>query len=82
MVYIALLAAFLPLHLLSVSHCSVCALLRTLRHLPLAMALRDGTKYNNLMYGVAGRVIEVLSGSHWEHVTTERILDPLDMTDT
>ena len=38
--------------------------------------------YNNLMYGVAGLVIEKLMGCSWEEAVTTRICVPLGMVDT
>ena len=44
--------------------------------------VRGGYAYNNLMYAVAGEVIEAVSGQHWTSFVEENILDPLDMSRT
>ena len=44
--------------------------------------VRGGYAYNNLMYAVAGEVIEAASGQHWTSFVQENILDPLDMKRT
>lgn len=38
--------------------------------------------YSNLAYGLLGRIVERETGSPWEAVVRERILDPLGMTRT
>ena len=44
--------------------------------------VRGGYAYNNLMYTVAGEVVEAVSGKHWTTFVQENILDPLDMQRT
>ncbi len=44
--------------------------------------LRGGFVYQNIMYLVAGKVIEKASGMSWERFVTERIFMPLGMTST
>ena len=40
------------------------------------------TPYDNLLYVVAGQVIEAVAGASWEDVMRQRILDPLQMKQT
>lgn len=44
--------------------------------------LRGGFVYQNIMYLVAGQVIEKASGMSWERFVTERIFGPLGMKNT
>ena len=44
--------------------------------------LRGGFIYQNIMYAVAGEVIEAVSGQPWTAFVKNRILDPLEMTRT
>jgi len=44
--------------------------------------MRSRYAYNNMMFIVAGRVIETITGKSWEQFVTERILTPLAMTKT
>lgn len=44
--------------------------------------LRGGFAYNNLMYAVAGEVIQAVSGVHWTEFVTEHIFKPLEMERT
>jgi len=53
-----------------------------LRYLEPNRDLRAAYQYNNLMYMVAGQVVEELSGQTWERFVTERILEPLKMSRT
>lgn len=50
-----------------------------LRDVPLSYSLRDGFAYQNVMYQVAGEVIEAATGERWEQIIQKRILTPLDM---
>ena len=54
-------------------------LLNRLQHLDYSSDLREKFQYNNLMYGIAGLVIEKASKKTWEHALKSRILDPLGM---
>ena len=47
-----------------------------------AYPLRGGFTYQNIMYAIAGEVIEAVSGKHWTDFVKERIFDPLEMTRT
>ena len=51
-----------------------------LRYIPLATSFRSAYAYDNVLYLVAGEVIEAMSGMSWEDFVTRRILQPLDMT--
>lgn len=51
-----------------------------LRDVPLSYSLRGGFAYQNVMYQVAGEVIEAASGERWEDVIQKRILTPLAMS--
>jgi CubicO group peptidase (beta-lactamase class C family) len=51
-----------------------------LRYIPLATSFRSAYAYDNVLYLVAGEVIETMSGMSWEDFVTRRILTPLGMT--
>jgi len=53
---------------------------RGLRHLPLARGFRSGYAYDNILYLVAGLLIERVSGQSYEDFITARLLRPLGMT--
>ena len=53
-----------------------------LRFIKPASSFRSAFAYDNLLYVVAGQVIEAVSGAPWEEVVRKRILDPLQMTQT
>jgi CubicO group peptidase (beta-lactamase class C family) len=53
---------------------------RRLRHLPLATSFRSAYAYDNVLYTVAGEVIEEIAGQSWEDFVTTRILTPIGMT--
>ncbi|WP_189663347.1 MULTISPECIES: serine hydrolase [unclassified Polaribacter] len=44
--------------------------------------LRGGFIYQNIMYAVAGELIESVSGQHWSEFVENEILKPLEMTRT
>lgn len=52
---------------------------RGLRHLPLARGFRSGYAYDNILYVVAGVLVERVSGQVWEDFVTARLLRPLGM---
>ncbi|MBM3191222.1 MAG: serine hydrolase [Chlamydiae bacterium] len=54
--------------------------LTRLQHLEPTCDLREKFQYNNLMYAVAGLVIERVSGRSWEAFVGDRIFKPLGMT--
>jgi CubicO group peptidase (beta-lactamase class C family) len=53
-----------------------------LRYLEPNRELRAAYQYNNLMYLLAGHIVEQLSGQSWEQFVGERILEPLGMGHT
>ena len=55
-------------------------LCRRIRFLNFSGQFRDSYQYNNLMYGLASHVTEVLGGQTWEELTTTRLFTPLGMT--
>jgi CubicO group peptidase (beta-lactamase class C family) len=55
---------------------------RRLRFIKPATSFRSAFAYDNVLYLVAGQVIEAVSGKSWEQFVTERILQPLGMTST
>ncbi|MCC7034562.1 MAG: serine hydrolase [Acidobacteria bacterium] len=50
-----------------------------LRHLPLATSFRSAYAYDNVLYLVAGEVIEAVSGLSWEEFIRTRILARMGM---
>lgn len=54
-------------------------LLRRFRYLEPSKTFRSAYEYNNLMYVLAGLVIERVSGSSWEHFINARLCKPLGM---
>ena len=57
-------------------------LLERLPHLEPTARLRETWQYNNLMFVVAGIVIEELAGESWEDALRARLLTPLGMNRT
>ena len=55
---------------------------RRLRYIPLATSFRSAYAYDNVLYTVAGEVIETMSGETWERFVQSRIIDRLGMTHT
>lgn len=55
---------------------------RRLRYAPLPAAFRQEFLYSNLGYAVAGQVIESVSGASWRQFIQQRLLDPLQMSET
>ena len=53
--------------------------LPALRHLKLARGFRSGYAYDNILYVVAGILIERVSGRSWEDFVTARLLRPIGM---
>ena len=51
-----------------------------LRYLPLATSFRSAYAYDNVLYLVAGEVIEAVSGMSWEDFVQSRILAKVGMT--
>ena len=54
-------------------------LTHALRYLKPASSFRSRFAYDNMLYGVAGDVIEAVTGQSWEDFVTQRILAPLHM---
>lgn len=54
-------------------------IVRRLRHVPLATSFRSAYAYDNVLYLVAGELIEAVSGKTWEVFVEERILVPVGM---
>ncbi len=55
---------------------------RRMQFAPQAYSFRGGYTYQNIMYMVAGQIIEKASGMSWERFVTERIFVPLGMKNT
>ncbi len=55
---------------------------RRIRYIPLATSFRSAYAYDNVLYLVAGEVIEAVSGQSWEEFVRSRILSRIDMTET
>ncbi len=53
-----------------------------LKHQPFEADFRSGYVYSNMMYMVAGLVIEAVSGMSWDEFMTERLFQPLTMGST
>ena len=53
---------------------------RRLRYIPLATTFRSAYAYDNVLYLVAGEVIEAVSGQTWEDFVRTRILARVGMT--
>ncbi|MCI0707834.1 MAG: serine hydrolase [Ignavibacteriae bacterium] len=53
---------------------------RRLRHLPLVTSFRSAYAYDNVLYLIAGEVIEAVSGQTWEEFVQKRILNEVGMT--
>jgi hypothetical protein len=53
--------------------------INSLRYLEPAYRLRENFQYNNLMYAVAGILIEKVTGQTWEEALSSRIFIPLAM---
>jgi CubicO group peptidase (beta-lactamase class C family) len=52
---------------------------RRLRYIPLATSFRSAYAYDNVLYLVAGEVIEAVSGQSWEDFMSSRILAKVGM---
>jgi CubicO group peptidase (beta-lactamase class C family) len=55
---------------------------RRIRHIPLATSFRSAYAYDNVLYLVAGELIEAVSGQPWEEFVRSRILRKVGMNDT
>ncbi len=52
---------------------------RRLRYIKPATSFRSGFAYDNVLYMVAGQLIEAVTGESWEHYTAEHVLKPAGM---
>lgn len=57
-------------------------IVRRMQYAKQAYSFRGGYTYQNIMYLVAGQVIEKVSGMSWERFVTERLFAPLGMKNT
>ncbi len=55
---------------------------RRIRYIPLSTSFRSTYAYDNVLYLVAGEVIEAVSGKTWEEFVRSRILAKVGMTDS
>jgi CubicO group peptidase (beta-lactamase class C family) len=55
---------------------------RRLRFIPLSTSFRSAYAYDNVLYLVAGEVIQAVSGMSWEDFVTSRILKPVGMAES
>lgn len=53
---------------------------RRIRYIPLATSFRGAYAYDNVLYCVAGEVIEAVSGESWEDFVRVRIMNRVGMT--
>ena len=51
-------------------------------HVPLATSFRSTYAYDNILYLIAGEVIEAVSGMPWDEFVRERIINKLGMSNT
>lgn len=54
-------------------------LVHSLRYLKPATSFRSGYAYDNVLYSVAGELIEAVSGQRWEDFVHDRLLQPAGM---
>lgn len=57
-------------------------IIRRLQFIPLSTSFRSTYAYDNVLYLVAGEVIEAVSRMNWEDFVSERILKKIGMTDS
>lgn len=55
-------------------------IVKRLRYVPLETSFRSAYAYDNVLYSVAGKVIEAVSGKKWEAFVQQRIFTPLGMS--
>ena len=55
---------------------------RRIRYIPLATSFRSAYAYDNVLYLVAGELIEAVSGKSWEEFVRSRILAKVGMNDS
>lgn len=56
--------------------------MHAIRYLKPAHSFRADYDYDNVLYVVAGQLVQAVSGQRWEDYVQQRILDPLKMDDT
>ncbi|WP_226633904.1 serine hydrolase [Novosphingobium profundi] len=57
-------------------------LVRRLRYLKPATSFRSGYAYDNVLYAVAGQLVEAVSGQPWEDYVRDHVLQPAAMIDS
>src|ERR1700749_4040474 len=57
-------------------------IVHALRFLKPATGFREGYAYDNILYIVAGALVEAVSGETWEHFVENHIFKPVGMTDS
>lgn len=55
-------------------------LLKLMQHIEPVCGLREEFQYNNIMYSIAGMVIERITGQSWEETIALRLFIPLEMS--
>ena len=61
---------------------STAEFMRHLRFVPLATSFRSHYAYDNVLYTVAGQIIEKVSGMSWQDFIQQKVFDPLGMTES
>lgn len=56
-------------------------LVHAIRYLKPATSFRSGYAYDNVLYAVAGQVVQAISGERWEAFVRQHIFAPLNMRD-
>jgi CubicO group peptidase (beta-lactamase class C family) len=64
------------------THLSRAEVVQRLRYIPPATSFRSGYAYDNVLYVVAGQLVEELAGQPWEKFIEGRVLAPLGMKDS
>jgi CubicO group peptidase (beta-lactamase class C family) len=57
-------------------------MMERLQYVPQAYPIRGGYSYQNVMYAIAGALVEVISGVPWTTFLQKRVFDPLDMKES
>ena len=57
-------------------------LVHAIRYLKPATGFRSGFAYDNVLYSVAGELVEAVSGERWEDFVRRHMLSPMGMHDT
>ena len=65
-----------------INNLSTAETINKFKYAKITYPLRGGFTYQNIMYAVAGELIEALSGQHWTVFVENEILKPLEMTRT